>query len=154
MHEKGGVAISTQVTLAVIGAGNRGKDVYACWALENPWAARVVAVADPDEQRRTSLADEHGIDEALRFQSWQELLARPAWPTPSSSPRRIGCTSHPRCGLWSLATTFCWRSPSHRLVQETLPWPRPGQRQVAVSITVAHVLRYTLFFSDAQTAAG
>src|SRR5690606_17788315 len=30
------------VTLAVIGAGNRGRDVYAGWALRHPDAARVV----------------------------------------------------------------------------------------------------------------
>lgn len=145
MHEKGGVAISTQVTLAVIGAGNRGKDVYACWALENPWAARVVAVADPDEQRRTSLADEHGIDEALRFQSWQELLARPrlADAVVIATPDRMHVA--PALRALELGYDILLEKPIAPTRAETLTLAEAAAR-AEVSITVAHVLRYTSFF--------
>ncbi len=65
------------VTLAVIGVGNRGRDVYARWALAHPDEARVVAVADPDPERRGSMAERHGIGPSGRFESWEDLLSGP-----------------------------------------------------------------------------
>src|SRR5690554_7469645 len=71
------MSVAELATLAIIGAGNRGKDVYARWALEHPDEARVVAVADPDPERRNGLAERHGIPEDGRFASWEALLDGP-----------------------------------------------------------------------------
>jgi predicted dehydrogenase len=62
------------VTLAVVGAGNRGRG-YAAWALAHPGRAKVVAVADPSTVRRARLAADHGIDRARVFAGWDELLS-------------------------------------------------------------------------------
>ena len=64
-----------RVTLALIGAGNRGADVYGRYVLEHPEAARIVAVAEPDPARRARLAAQHGIPPARCFADWRELLA-------------------------------------------------------------------------------
>jgi predicted dehydrogenase len=47
--------MSEPVTLALVGAGNRGH-VYAAWAAAHPDRARLVAVADPDPERRAGVA--------------------------------------------------------------------------------------------------
>jgi predicted dehydrogenase len=60
------------VTLAVVGAGNRG-NAHGGWALAQPDRARVVAVAEPRAVRRDRFADRHGIPAAAAFASWQEL---------------------------------------------------------------------------------
>jgi predicted dehydrogenase len=63
------------VTLAVVGAGNRGS-THGGWALANPDRARVVAVAEPRPVRRDRLASAHGVPAGDRFGSWRELADR------------------------------------------------------------------------------
>jgi predicted dehydrogenase len=62
------------VTLAVIGAGNRGR-TFSRFAEQFPDRARVVAVADPRTDRRDDLADRLGVASAGRFGDWQALAA-------------------------------------------------------------------------------
>ncbi|GAA4533505.1 Gfo/Idh/MocA family protein [Amycolatopsis samaneae] len=60
------------VSVAVVGAGNRGQS-YARWVREHPDRARIVAVADPDAHRRSLvIGDGSGVRE---FADWRELLA-------------------------------------------------------------------------------
>jgi predicted dehydrogenase len=63
------------VTLAVAGAGNRGRG-HAGWALAHPDRARVVAVAEPRAVRRDRLAATHDLAAGGSFTSWQELADR------------------------------------------------------------------------------
>ncbi|GAA2879696.1 Gfo/Idh/MocA family oxidoreductase [Streptosporangium fragile] len=58
------------VTLALVGAGNRGQ-TYASWVRAHPGRARLTAVADPDPLRRARVAGD-GVRE---FSDWTELLA-------------------------------------------------------------------------------
>ncbi|MGW5362227.1 Gfo/Idh/MocA family protein [Actinopolymorpha pittospori] len=62
------------VTIAVVGAGNRGS-AYARWAAEHPERVRIVAVAEPREYQRKVLAEVHGIPAEQTFTSWRDLLA-------------------------------------------------------------------------------
>ncbi|WP_219509376.1 Gfo/Idh/MocA family protein [Nonomuraea ceibae] len=57
------------VSLAIVGAGDRGSG-YARWALEHPDQARIVAVADPVEERAQALARPSG---ARIFPDWRQL---------------------------------------------------------------------------------
>lgn len=61
------------VGIAVVGAGNRGQIYADLAALDG--RARVVAVADPDPERRNAVADRHGIRDDRRYDSWQALAA-------------------------------------------------------------------------------
>ncbi|HSK37681.1 MAG TPA: Gfo/Idh/MocA family oxidoreductase, partial [Actinomycetota bacterium] len=63
------------VTLAVLGAGNRG-NAHGDWALANPERARVVAVTEPREVRRRRFADRHGLPDDGVFASWEDLAGR------------------------------------------------------------------------------
>lgn len=63
------------LTIAVVGAGNRGTGYARIAAADG--RAGVVAVAEPDQERRDSLAREHGIGAARCFNSWQELALEP-----------------------------------------------------------------------------
>ncbi|MFJ4779504.1 Gfo/Idh/MocA family protein [Streptomyces sp. NPDC088762] len=63
------------VTLAVVGAGNRGTG-YARWALANRERAEVVAVAEPRTPRRERLAAAHGLGAGAAVADWRELAAR------------------------------------------------------------------------------
>lgn len=63
--------MSGSVRVGVVGAGDRG-NVYAGWVAEHPESARVVAVADPDPDRRSRLAGQH---HAATYADTADLLA-------------------------------------------------------------------------------
>lgn len=62
------------VTLCVVGAGHRGGDTYGDFCLRHPDRARVVAVAEPDERRRQQFARDHAIAADRQFASWTDLI--------------------------------------------------------------------------------
>jgi predicted dehydrogenase len=64
------------VRLAVLGAGIRGRTL-AGYAAEHPDQARVVAVAEPDEQRRERFAAAHGIPADRCHADWRALAELP-----------------------------------------------------------------------------
>ncbi len=65
------------VSAVLIGAGQRGSDVYGRYALQHPDQLRFVAVAEPDAPRRSRFADRHDLDQTQEFAAWQDLLAGP-----------------------------------------------------------------------------
>lgn len=139
--------VAEPITLAVIGAGNRGKDVYARWVLENPAAARVVAVADPNEERRAALAEQHGIARTHRFHAWEELLDRPdiADAVIIATPDRMHVA--PTLRALELGIDILLEKPIAPSREETLMLAEAAEA-ASGSVTVAHVLRYTPFFSE------
>ncbi|WP_339129465.1 Gfo/Idh/MocA family oxidoreductase [Streptomyces sp. f51] len=68
-------SVASVVTLAVVGAGDRGTG-HARWALRNPERARVVAVAEPRETRRERFAAAHGLEPDAAVDDWRVLAAR------------------------------------------------------------------------------
>lgn len=65
------------ISAIMIGAGDRGKDVYGQYALEHPDDIRFVAVAEPDPFRREAFARGHGLEPAHVHATWESLLERP-----------------------------------------------------------------------------
>src|SRR5690349_3099751 len=71
----GKITPMTPVSIAVIGAGQRGAG-YARWARRHPDRASVVAVAEPSQVRRGRFAAEHGIAPGNTAADWRELAGR------------------------------------------------------------------------------
>src|SRR5689334_18620111 len=65
------------INAILIGAGNRGAEVYAQWALEHPDQMRIVAIAEPRDTRRIRFAEAHHIPNEYQFSDWRDLLAEP-----------------------------------------------------------------------------
>jgi predicted dehydrogenase len=61
------------VTVALVGAGNRGQS-YLSWAHANPGRARLVAVADPQAYRREIVAA--GDPDVAHYADWRDLAAQ------------------------------------------------------------------------------
>ncbi|MEO8274469.1 MAG: Gfo/Idh/MocA family oxidoreductase, partial [Chloroflexota bacterium] len=128
------------ITLAILGAGNRGRHTYARYALEHPDEARVVAVADPDAGRRDALAVEHG---ATAHATWQELLT-------AHSPDLVIVATPDREHV--APTLAALERNLDVLLEKPIAPTEPEVRAVLAaaerssgSVTVAHVLRYTPF---------
>ena len=66
--------MSYPIETILIGAGNRGREVYGNFIAAHPELFRMVAVAEPLQERREMLARQHGIDQERCFTDWQELL--------------------------------------------------------------------------------
>lgn len=65
------------VEVVLIGAGQRGAEAYAPYALLHPDQMRFTAVAEPQRSRRERFAATHHIPPERCFESWEELLAHP-----------------------------------------------------------------------------
>lgn len=67
-----------RLNAVLIGAGQRGAEAFAPYALHHPDRLRFVAVAEPDPSRRAAFAERHLIPVQNCFESWEGLLERPA----------------------------------------------------------------------------
>lgn len=133
------------LTVAVIGAGNRGADVYARALADLGGAARVVAVADPDPERRARLADRHGVPAEGRFDGAPALLARERLADLAIVATPDALHVEPAVGAL--------RRGYHLLLEKPIAPDLGGVRAIARAaadapgtVTVAHVLRYAAFF--------
>ena len=62
------------VTGILIGAGQRGMQVYAEYARRHPGEFQIVAVAEPQAERRAEMQRRHQIPDALAVEDWRILL--------------------------------------------------------------------------------
>ena len=65
-----------KISVAVIGAGVRGTNAYAPYLLENPTLGQVVAVAEPNEEKRNNFKNRYNIKEENTFYSYKDLLSK------------------------------------------------------------------------------
>lgn len=61
------------VSFVVVGAGGRGH-LFCKWLKDHPQFGHVVAVAEPDEKRRTRIADMFDLPKDRVFADWKPLL--------------------------------------------------------------------------------
>jgi len=131
--------------LILIGAGLRGADSYASYALEHPTQARFVAVAEPDPERRERFATLHRIPAERRFVDWQELLA-----LPQLGAGALVCTQDRQHVGPAVAAM---RAGYDVLLEKPMAPDRAGcvelthvAEQTGRRLLICHVLRYTPFF--------
>ncbi|MGH3663479.1 MAG: Gfo/Idh/MocA family protein [Micromonosporaceae bacterium] len=131
------------VTLAVVGAGDRGFD-YAGWALRHPDRARVVAVAEPRTVRRERFSAAHRLPAEHVFRDWRELAAagRVADAVVIATPDAV----HLKPALAFAELGY------HILLEKPIAPTEPECRQIVAGIeragvlfAVGHVLRYTAY---------
>ena len=63
-----------QITSILIGAGLRGGYVYSQYALDHPDEFKVIAVAEPDQERRELFAAKHPMKNYYNRTKWQIVL--------------------------------------------------------------------------------
>jgi predicted dehydrogenase len=141
----------TPIALAVIGAGDRGRNTYGRWCLANPDRARVVAIAEPETWRRTAMAAEHGIGWEAAFADWHALLSDgPAVDAVVvASPDREHAA--PAIAALERGLHVVLEKPIAPTADEVRAIGEAAARS-AGSVTVAHVLRYTAFFGAVKRA--
>lgn len=131
--------------IGVLGAGDRGRG-YAAYCRRHPGDARVVAVADPSEDRRKHFCAIHGIPLEGSFASWDQLLdrRREIDAVVVATPDQLHVA--PALRALDLGYEILLEKPIAPTKAEVFQLARAAAR-VSGSITVAHVLRYTPFFA-------
>ncbi|MEY9875014.1 putative dehydrogenase [Streptacidiphilus sp. MAP12-33] len=142
-----------QISLAVVGAGDRGTR-HARFALEHPDRARVVAVAEPRAVRRERFAAEHGLAAEDAVADWRELTSR---------GRRIAdavlvCTLdrdhlEPVLAFAALGYHIMLEKPM-ALDEESCRAVVEAVEKAGVILSVGHVLRYTPYTQALKVLLG
>ncbi|NOU74957.1 gfo/Idh/MocA family oxidoreductase [Paenibacillus sp. LMG 31458] len=136
----------TKITAALIGAGQRGADAYATYALDHPDEVKFVAVAEMNPVRRERFKQSHAVREDHVFESWEQLLAGP-----KIADAILICTQdqmHYEPAIRALEKGY------HVLLEKPMS-PSPTECVVMGEyaekynrvFSICHVLRYTDFFA-------
>ena len=134
------------LAIAILGAGNRGADVYAELMAQRPNQARVVAMADARPERLAHVGERFGLGADALFASAEALLERVhdldavVVATPDNAHVAPAVAALER-GLEVLL-----EKPIAPDLEGVRSIERAAARKGAGSVTVAHVLRYTPFF--------
>jgi predicted dehydrogenase len=137
------------VEAVLLGAGNRGRFTYGAYAKAHPDRLRIVALAEPDAQRRRIVADELGLAAARVFDDWKALL-----DGPSLAPVAIVATGDDL----HVAPALAALERGHHVLLEKPIAPTPGEclRVVEAAerygriLQISHVLRYTPFYQHVR----
>ncbi len=135
-----------KVNALLVGAGNRGADVYGRFALAHPWLLQFTAVSDPNNIRRARFAEEHAIQADRSQPDWEGLLeiAQAGDLVFICTPDRFHFTQ--AMAFMDKGCSIVLEKPVAVNIGECAAIGRAvssGKRQVVV----CHVLRYTPFFS-------
>lgn len=129
----------------LIGAGQRGAESYAPYALQHPDQLRFVAVAEPDPGRRARFAAQHGIPPDRQCEFWEELLARPQF-----AEAVLVCTQDWQHTAPAMAAM---QAGYHVLLEKPMATTADECRQLVRTseetnrqLHICHVLRYTKHF--------
>lgn len=133
----------------LIGAGDRGARAYAPYALEYPNELEIVAVAEPNTERRDKVQNDHGLAGESCYESWEDMFE-----VGKKSDIAIVCTldrEHYKPTMRALEMGY------HVLLEKPMsPDPKEViemERQATKynrQLTIGHVLRYTDFWSKIQ----
>lgn len=134
-----------QIKAALIGAGQRGAESYAPYAMKHPEEILFVAVAEPDDKRRAAFQKRHGIPDERAYRSYAEFFEND-----KGAEAVLICTQdrdHIQPALKAIEKGY------HILLEKPLTFSEEeclelGQAAKGYSkvFLVCHVLRYTPFF--------
>ena len=137
--------MAKKITAIVAGAGLRGMDAYATYALKYPSELQIVAVAEPNAERRALFAAQHHLPPENVFTSWEELLARPRM-----ADAALICTMDrmhyvPVLTALSKGYDVLCEKPMSPDKAEIIAMGEAAQRSGHI-LSICHVLRYSPFF--------
>ncbi|MGL1892884.1 MAG: Gfo/Idh/MocA family oxidoreductase [Spirochaetaceae bacterium] len=137
---------NTKIKAVIIGAGSRGVDAYSTYAERYPNELDIIAVAEPREDRRSEFCKRFNIEESNSYPGWIELLSKDRMADVAfiCTPDRL----HVEPAIEAMKKGY------HLLLEKPVAIDVKGcmdllsnAKKYNVSVIVAHVLRYTPFFS-------
>ena len=133
------------ITAIILGAGQRGANVYGGYALNFPNELKIVGVAEPREDRRAAFAKAHHIAADKCFASWEAALAQEQF-----ADCVFVCTQD---RMHFAPVTQALEKGYDVLCEKPMSYDRAeliamGEkaRQTGHVLSICHVLRYSPFF--------
>ena len=134
-----------QVTAVLVGAGARGQ-VYAEYARQHPEELRIVAVAEPRQDRRELACRAHGVGPERSFSSWEPLLEKPRMADAALICTLDGLHTAPALAALEKGYNVLMEKPMSNSEAECRAIAAAAERGGRV-LCVCHVLRYTPFYA-------
>lgn len=134
-----------QITVALLGAGDRGMEAYAPYAKDHPDELKFVAVAEPDPERRKRFREIYNISDNRCFESWEDLLAKPKMADAVFICTQDKMHFTPAITALDKGYHIMLEKPMATDPEECIQMGRRAQKSDKVFL-VCHVLRYTPFF--------
>ena len=130
-------------TAILIGAGDRGARAYAPYALDYPNELKIMAVAEPNDERREKVKEQHGLSET--YTSWEDILKEG-----KIADIAIICTMDqqhydPTMKALELGYHVLLEKPMSPNPAECVAMERQAKKYDR-QLTICHVLRYTDFW--------
>jgi predicted dehydrogenase len=135
----------TPIELVVVGAGNRGYHAYGSYAKAHPGEVQVVAVAEPDEDRRERFSEAHGIPLDRQFRSWDELAARPRLARAAVNTTMDRTHHASTLALLEAGYDVLLEKPMATSPAECVELVHAAEQRGRI-LQICHVLRYAPFF--------
>lgn len=134
-----------KITVALLGAGERGAKAYASYALRHKQEIQFVAVAEPDNERRLKFMNDHQLSEDLCFNSWEELLEKPLLADAILICTQDKMHFHPAMKAMEKGYHVLLEKPMSTDPGECILMSEHARKYNRV-LSICHVLRYTTFF--------
>lgn len=129
----------------LLGAGQRGKDCYAPYAMNFPAELQFVAVAEPDGKRRAEFCREHNISSELSFNSYEALLDKGKVADAALICTQDNMHFEPTLKAMALGYDILLEKPMSNDLGECYSLSKAAESYER-SVLICHVLRYTPFF--------
>jgi predicted dehydrogenase len=130
----------------ILGAGNRGMDVYAAYAKAMPKMLRIVAVAEPDDVKRRRVQADHSIPSDFTFNSWEDAFVKPPDLDAVIITTQDQMHAGPLAAAMKLNVNILCEKPIVPTLEECRAIEKASANFTKVFV-VGHVLKYTAFFS-------
>ncbi len=134
------------VTAVLIGAGNRGLDVYGEFAFKNPDLLRFMAVAEPKQVRRVKFVQRHQIREENSFNGWEDLFQKEKLAQTAIITTQDQLHAEPTLLALEKGYDVLLEKPMAASIDECKLLVNKAE-EVEKKLQICHVLRYTPFFT-------
>lgn len=133
--------------ILLIGAGNRGAEVYGEWIRTHPDQLKITAIAEPIESRLKETASLHYVPISQQFRSWDEALSEG-----KIADAAMICTLdqehiQPALKALELGYDVLLEKPMASRLEDCVALVQTAEQHGRL-LQIAHVLRYTDFFQQ------
>ncbi|MCD9023803.1 Gfo/Idh/MocA family protein [Cohnella silvisoli] len=135
-----------QITAVLVGAGARGRFVYGAYAKKYPAEMKIVAVAEPNEERRRLVATEHGLSSDQLYESWEQVLSKVKMADVAVISTQDRMHYAPTMKALEHGYDVLLEKPMSPSADEIIAMANASRMHNRL-LTVSHVLRYTPFWS-------
>ena len=137
-----------KISVAVIGAGVRGTNAYAPYLLENPTLGQVVAVAEPNEEKRNNFKNRYNIKEENTFYSYKDLLSKDKLADALIIATNDEQHYEPAQMALKKGYHILLEKPMSNKLEEVIKLGELAKKYPNQVFMICHILRYTPFFSE------